>query len=72
VSVDHSDALFGGRFSYSRSDKAFLAVSGVEDRLRKATEIFNKQSDILEVPSKISRDVGESYYNQQKEFFLLV
>lgn len=49
---------------------AFLAVSGVEDRLKTATEIFNKRSDISEVSSKISQDVGESLSKQQKEFFL--
>ncbi|KAF8305834.1 ATP-dependent protease La [Clavulina sp. PMI_390] len=49
---------------------AFLAVTGVEDRLRKATEIFNKRSDISEVSTKISQEVGETLSNQQKEFFL--
>jgi ATP-dependent Lon protease len=49
---------------------AFLAVSGAEDRLIKATEIFNKRSDISEVSSKISHEVGESLSKQQKEYFL--
>lgn len=49
---------------------AYLAVPDVEERLMKATEIFNKRSDISEVSSKISQDVGESLSKQQKEFFL--
>lgn len=42
----------------------------MEERLFKATQIFNKRSDISEVSSKISNDVGESLSKQQKEFFL--
>lgn len=45
-------------------------MSVARDRLVKATEIFNKRSDISEVSSKISQEVGESLSKQQKEYFL--
>lgn len=49
---------------------AFLAAPVTKDRLIRATEIFNKRSDIFEISSKISQEVGETLSKQQKEYFL--
>ncbi|KAG1744645.1 Lon protease C-terminal proteolytic domain-containing protein [Suillus paluster] len=49
---------------------AFLAATDVEDRLRRATELFIKQSSIQEVSKKIATAVDESLSRQQKEYFL--
>ncbi|KAG2121305.1 ATP-dependent protease La [Suillus clintonianus] len=49
---------------------AFLAAADVEDRLRRATELFVKQSSIQEVSKKIASAVDESLSRQQKEYFL--
>ncbi|EIW76777.1 ATP-dependent protease La [Coniophora puteana RWD-64-598 SS2] len=49
---------------------AFLAASDVDDRLRKATELFIKQTSISEVTKKIASAVDESLSRQQKEYFL--
>ncbi|KAI6120252.1 ATP-dependent protease La [Pisolithus croceorrhizus] len=48
----------------------FLATTTVEDRLRRATELFVKQASISEVPQKIANVVDESLSRQQKEYFL--
>lgn len=47
-----------------------MSCSGAEERLFKATQVFNKRSDISEVSNKINQEVGESLSKQQKEFFL--
>ncbi|KAI5993396.1 ATP-dependent protease La [Pisolithus marmoratus] len=49
---------------------AFLATATVEDRLRRATELFVKQTSISEVSQKIASAVDESLSRQQKEYFL--
>ncbi|KAL4063990.1 Lon protease C-terminal proteolytic domain-containing protein [Scleroderma yunnanense] len=49
---------------------AFLAATSVEDRLRRATEFFIKQTSISEVSQKIASAVDESLSRQQKEYFL--
>lgn len=49
---------------------AFLAATDIEDRLRRATELFVKQSSIQEVSKKIASAVDESFSRQQKEYFL--
>ncbi|KIJ60939.1 hypothetical protein HYDPIDRAFT_177239 [Hydnomerulius pinastri MD-312] len=49
---------------------AFLAATDVEDRLRRATELFIKQTSISEVSKKIASAVDESLSRQQKEYFL--
>jgi ATP-dependent Lon protease len=48
----------------------FLAATEVEDRLRRATELFIKQQSISEVSKKIANAVDESLSRQQKEYFL--
>lgn len=48
----------------------FLAATEVEDRVRRATELFIKQLSISEVSKKIASAVDESLSRQQKEFFL--
>lgn len=48
----------------------FLAATEVEDRLRRATELFIKQQSISEVSKKIATAVDESLSRQQKEYFL--
>ncbi|KAF8548420.1 ATP-dependent protease La [Imleria badia] len=48
----------------------FLAATEVEDRLRRATELFIKQLSISEVSKKIASAVDESLSRQQKEYFL--
>ena len=42
----------------------------VDDRLRRATTLFVKQSSISEVSKRIAQSVDESLSKQQKEFFL--
>ena len=42
----------------------------MEDRLRRAIELFLKQSSIQEVSKKIATAVDESFSRQQKEYFL--
>ncbi|KIK33377.1 hypothetical protein CY34DRAFT_18407 [Suillus luteus UH-Slu-Lm8-n1] len=49
---------------------ALLAAAHVEDRLRRATELFLKQSSIQAVSKKIASAVDESFSRQQKECFL--
>ncbi|KAH7907377.1 ATP-dependent protease La [Hygrophoropsis aurantiaca] len=49
---------------------AFLAATNVDDRLRRATELFIKQTSISEVSKKIASAVDESLSRQQKEYFL--
>jgi ATP-dependent Lon protease len=65
VSIFHFLYLF-----INVSASAFLAASDVEDRLRRATELFVKQSSIQEVSKKIASAVDESFSRQQKEYFL--
>ncbi|KAI6118128.1 Lon protease C-terminal proteolytic domain-containing protein [Pisolithus thermaeus] len=48
----------------------FLATATVEDRLRRATELFVKQASISEVSQKIANAVDDSLSRQQKEYFL--
>ncbi|KIK13185.1 hypothetical protein PISMIDRAFT_119358 [Pisolithus microcarpus 441] len=49
---------------------ALLSTVTVEDRLRRATELFIKQTSISEVSHKIANAVDESLSRQQKEYFL--
>lgn len=42
----------------------------VDDRLRRATALFVKQSSISEVSKRIAQSVDESLSKQQKEYFL--
>ncbi|KAH7882224.1 ATP-dependent protease La [Phlebopus sp. FC_14] len=49
---------------------AFLVATDVEERLRRATELFIKQASISEVSKKIASAVDESLSRQQKEYFL--
>lgn len=48
----------------------FLALSNVEERLRRGIELFIKHTSISEVTRKIASAVDESLSKQQKEFFL--
>ncbi|PSR70447.1 hypothetical protein PHLCEN_2v13698 [Hermanssonia centrifuga] len=53
------------------SDKLeFLSAADPDDRLRRATTLFVKQSSISEVSKRIAQSVDESLSKQQKEFFL--
>ncbi|TFY58724.1 hypothetical protein EVJ58_g6240 [Rhodofomes roseus] len=48
----------------------FLSVVRADDRLKRATAIFVKQTSISEVSKKIAQSIDESLSKQQKEFFL--
>ncbi|KAH9916210.1 Lon protease C-terminal proteolytic domain-containing protein [Fomitopsis serialis] len=48
----------------------FLSAVRPDDRLKRATAIFVKQTSISEVSKKIAQSVDESLSKQQKEFFL--
>ena len=48
----------------------FLSAADPDDRLRRATALFVKQSSISEVSKRIAQSVDESLSKQQKEFFL--
>ncbi|CCM03218.1 uncharacterized protein FIBRA_05342 [Fibroporia radiculosa] len=48
----------------------FLSAFDVNDRLKRATEMFIKQTSISEVSKKIAQSIDESLSRQQKEFFL--
>ncbi|GJE92960.1 ATP-dependent protease La [Phanerochaete sordida] len=48
----------------------FLSAADPDDRLRRATSIFIKQSSISEVSKRIAQSIDESLSKQQKEFFL--
>ena len=48
----------------------FLSAVSPDDRLRRATAIFVKQTSISEVSKKIAQSIDESLSKQQKEFFL--
>ncbi len=48
----------------------FLSAADPDDRLRRATTLFVKQSSISEVSKRIAQSVDESLSKQQKEFFL--
>ena len=76
INGDYQDKLGERRCHVSqffRADglcEAFLAATSVEDRLRRATELFAKQTSISEVSQKIASAVDESLSRQQKEYFL--
>lgn len=67
-------SVFGCFFSSTSQtpirESGFLAATDVEDRLRRATELFIKQLSISEVSTKIANAVDESLSRQQKEYFL--
>ncbi|KAG1834990.1 Lon protease C-terminal proteolytic domain-containing protein [Suillus subalutaceus] len=65
-----ADVLVAAVSSQYPDKLAFLAATDVEDRLRRATELFVKQSSIQEVSKKIASAVDESFSRQQKEYFL--
>ncbi|KAG2107624.1 Lon protease C-terminal proteolytic domain-containing protein [Suillus discolor] len=65
-----ADVLVAAVSSQYPDRLAFLAATDVEDRLRRATELFVKQSSIQEVSKKIASAVDESFSRQQKEYFL--
>ena len=48
----------------------FLSAVLPDDRLKRATAIFVKQTSISEVSKKIAQSIDESLSKQQKEFFL--
>ena len=48
----------------------FLSAADSDDRLRRATSFFIKQSSISEVSKRITQSIDESLSKQQKEFFL--
>lgn len=48
----------------------YLSAVDVDDRLRRATALFVKQSSISEVSKRIAQSVDESLSKQQKEYFL--
>ncbi|KAL5520372.1 hypothetical protein ACEPAG_9596 [Sanghuangporus baumii] len=49
---------------------AFLSLTDINERLLRASELFNKQMAVTEVSQKIANAVDESLSKQQKEFFL--
>lgn len=53
-----------------RAFAAYLSAVAVNDRLRRATELFVKQASISEVTKKIAQSIDETLSKQQKEFFL--
>ncbi|KAJ3538065.1 hypothetical protein NM688_g6574 [Phlebia brevispora] len=48
----------------------YLSAVDVDDRLRRATALFVKQTSISEVSKRIAQSVDESLSKQQKEYFL--
>ncbi|GLB44216.1 putative peptidase S16 family protein [Lyophyllum shimeji] len=65
-----ADVLVGS-INGEYSDKlAILCTPDAEARLKLATDIFLKQTSIVEVSKKIATAVDESLSKQQKEFFL--
>ncbi|KZT64831.1 ATP-dependent protease La [Daedalea quercina L-15889] len=48
----------------------FLSAVQSDDRLKRATAVFVKQTSISEVSKKIAQSIDESLSKQQKEFFL--
>ncbi|KAI0668849.1 ATP-dependent protease La [Trametes maxima] len=66
-----ADVIVAGINKLDYNDKlAYLSASAVDDRLRRATELFVKQASISEVTKKIAQSIDESLSKQQKEFFL--
>ncbi|KAI0351613.1 ATP-dependent protease La [Trametes cingulata] len=66
-----ADVIVAGMNKLDYNDKlAYLSAAAVNDRLRRATELFVKQASISEVTKKIAQSIDESLSKQQKEFFL--
>ncbi|KAI8972556.1 ATP-dependent protease La [Trametes punicea] len=66
-----ADVIVAGINKLDYNDKlAYLSAAAVDDRLRRATELFVKQASISEVTKKIAQSIDESLSKQQKEFFL--
>ncbi|KAI0370857.1 ATP-dependent protease La [Pilatotrama ljubarskyi] len=66
-----ADVIVAGINKLDYNDKlAYLSASAVDERLRRATELFVKQASISEVTKKIAQSIDESLSKQQKEFFL--
>ncbi|KAI0326803.1 ATP-dependent protease La [Cubamyces sp. BRFM 1775] len=66
-----ADVIVAGINKLDYNDKlAYLSAVAVNDRLRRATELFVKQASISEVTKKIAQSIDETLSKQQKEFFL--
>ncbi|KAI0776816.1 ATP-dependent protease La [Trametes elegans] len=66
-----ADVIVAGINKLDYNDKlAYLSASAVDERLKRATELFVKQASISEVTKKIAQSIDESLSKQQKEFFL--
>ncbi|KLO17734.1 ATP-dependent protease La [Schizopora paradoxa] len=65
-----ADVMVGSIISEYADRLEFLSECDPEERLKRATALFIKQTSITEVAKKIAHAVDESVSKQQKEFFL--